>query len=175
MKASTKVCYLIRILFPDGVFQSPLTVWNNALLRYREICIFTIYVISTFKKCVPSPWYPSSAGLSVSGWGPCLRDPLQHRRDLHSLCPAPPEQNRFSFVQCTCVLSCLIPAGPTGHCWPRERDLGTSLAADSCPVTKTGYCVCTRAHSRAPCCPGETGATLPASRRCSPRRSSCHG
>ena len=142
---------------------------------YDGKCIFIIYVIELFTKfdqnCVPSPWCPSSAGLSVSGWGPFLRDPIQHRRNLHSLRLAPPRKTGLLSVY---VYSCTVPAGPPGHWWPRGRDLETSQAVGSCPVTKPVLCLyaCTLP---VPCCPGETAGSRPASRRCSPRRSSCPG
>ena len=112
--------------------------------------IFIIYVIELFTKfdqnCVPSPWCPSSAGLSVSGWGPFLRDPHQHRRNLHSLRPAPPGENRF--IVCICVQLYSLPH-LLAH--PATDDLGgvTSrpLKQPTPALWQNRFCFCTRVHT----------------------------
>ena len=131
---------------------------------YDGKCIFIIYVIELFTKfdqnCVPSPWCPSSAGLSVSGWGPFLRDPIQHRRNLHSLRLAPPRKTGLLSVYVySCTVDCTCgPTRPlmTSGAWP--RDLSSSRLL---PCDKTGfvpvrvYTACTllsRRDCREPAC-----------------------
>ncbi len=146
---------------------------------YDGKCIFIFYVIELFTKfdqnCVPSPWCPSSAGLSVSGWGPFLRDPIQHRRNLHSLRLAPPDDKTgllYVYVYSCTVLCTCGPTRPlmTSGAWP--RDLSSSRLL---PCDKTGFVPVRVYTACVPCCPGETAGSRPASRLCSPRRSSCPG